>query len=90
MGEEVKCGIVRDFAELPDRTLIDEPTLAGILGCSERTVQNMVARFDLPPPLDVAGRKRWFVGRLVLWLTSRAEREEQTAERKAERMGARS
>jgi hypothetical protein len=78
--------VVLELANLPEHALIDEKALARAFGCADRTIQAMVARYDLPPALDIAGRKLWIVGRLLAWLIDRADRLAQDAERRAEKL----
>jgi len=74
------------LATLPVRAVVDETALAEALGVSKRTLRRMVARFEVPPPVRLAGRSTWIVGRVLTWLDARAERASRDAERMARRM----
>lgn len=80
--------VILGLAGLPDRALLDETALAGVLRCTKRTIQNLVQRFELPPPLPLAGRKVWVVKSLMGWLEERSERLGAKAIKEAERLGA--
>lgn len=74
------------LAALAPETLVDETALARHLAVSKRTVRRMVARYELPPPVRLAGRATWRVGRVLTWIESRADRAEREAERKRARL----
>ncbi len=80
--------MITGLAELPGKALLDEGALAGILGVSKRTVRRMVARFEVPPPVMLAGRATWIAERVLAHLTARAERAARKAEAEARRIEA--
>jgi hypothetical protein len=43
--------------------MITKQELGKCLGCSDRTLQHMVERFEIPPPMTLGGRKVWIVGK---------------------------
>lgn len=69
-----------------DGDFITKKELGQALGCSERTLQRMVERFEIPPPMSLAGRKVWLIGKLKTWLSEVAERKESEAMREARRL----
>lgn len=70
-------GLVLDrLAQLDDRAMLNEVALASGLGCADRTLRRMVERGEVPPPISLAGRSVWILGRVFDWLQNRAEREE--------------
>ena len=69
-----------------DDDLITKQELCQYLGCSERTVQRMVDRFELPPPVDLGVRKVWIVGKIRAWFADAAERREAEAVKEAWRL----
>lgn len=69
-----------------DGDFITKKELGQALGCSERTLQRMVERFEIPPPMSLAGRKVWLVDKLKAWLSDAAERKESEAVREARRL----
>jgi hypothetical protein len=79
--------VITELASLPETALLDEAALARALRCTPRTIQNLVRRFALPPPLDLAGNW-WLVGTLRAWLAARGERLARDAEREARRLKA--
>lgn len=71
--------IVMSLAKYDDGDYITKAGLAEAFGCSERTLQRMVERLELPPPMLLAGRKVWIVGKLRTWIRAVAERKEEEA-----------
>lgn len=69
-----------------DGDFITKKEMGRALGCSERTLQRMVERFEIPPPMSLAGRKVWLVGKLKAWLSEAAERKEAEALKEARRL----
>lgn len=57
-----------------------------VFKCSERTLFRMVDRFEIPPPMSVAGRSAWMVGRLREWMAAAARSREEEAMREAKRL----
>ena len=85
-GPERVPGVYDELARLPAQAMVDEKTLAAALGVTGRTVRRMVARLELPPAIQVAGRSVWFAGRVLAWLEAQAERNEQDAQRQQKRI----
>jgi predicted DNA-binding transcriptional regulator AlpA len=69
-----------------DGDLITKQELGKCLGCSDRTLQRMVERFELPPPMTLGGRKVWIIGKVRAWFTDAAERREAEALKEARRL----
>ncbi len=69
-----------------DGDLITKQELAQCLGCSDRTLQRMVERFEIPPPMTLGGRKVWIIGKVRAWFTDAAERREAEALKEARRL----
>ena len=61
------------FAGFSPDDLVDEPTLAGTLRVTTRTVRRMVVRGELPAPILLAGRRVWNIGRVRLWIDRLSE-----------------
>jgi len=77
-------GLVFDgLALLPEKAMVDEAKLAGLLHVSGRTLRRLVARWTLPPPIRVGNRSLWIVGRILAHLEAAAARAEKDAERAA-------
>lgn len=71
----------------PD-AFIGKKALCRLFQCSGRTIQRMVARRDLPPPLTHAGKCGWFAGILGQWLAEAAKRKQGEVEEEAARLRA--
>ena len=71
--------IVMSLEKYNDGDYITKIGLAEAFGCSERTLQRMVERLELPPPMLLAGKKVWIVGKLRAWIRTAAERQEEEA-----------
>ena len=71
---------------LADGDLITKPELCRCLGCSERTLQRLVERFEIPPPMTLGGRKVWLVGKVRAWFADAAERRTAEALKEARRL----
>lgn len=69
-----------------DGDYITKAGMTQVFDCSERTIQRMVERFEIPPPSTVAGRKVWRVGKLKAWLAQADDRTEAEAIREAKRL----
>src|SRR5882724_1978838 len=82
-GNAVPGVIIVGLARLPERALLDEQALASTLGVSKRTVRRMVGRYELPPPVQFAGRSMWQVLRIMSWFEDRADRLAREAQRVA-------
>ena len=59
-----------------DGDMITKPKQGKCLNCSDRALQRMVERFEIPPPTTLGGRKVWIVGKIRAWFTDAAERRE--------------
>lgn len=60
--------------------------LCAVFSCGPRTLQRMVDRFEIPPPVWFAGRNTWIVGNLRAWIAEAAKRKEAGALRVAKKM----
>ena len=80
--------LIVGLAQLPAKALLDEDALAGVLSVSKRTIRRMVARFELPPPIALAGRSTWIADRVLAHIEARAERAARKAELEARRIEA--
>jgi predicted DNA-binding transcriptional regulator AlpA len=76
------------LATLPEKTLLDECSLAAALKLSKRTVRRMVSRHELPPPFRFGGKSTWISGKVLDHIEARAEREARDAERAARKLEA--
>jgi len=79
-------GIITALAELPAEALVDEAALSRAFGVCARTIRRMVVRFELPPPIRMAGRSMWLAGNVIAWLKDMAEHAEKDARKAAERI----
>jgi len=77
--------VLSDLAELPQRTILDEHALAGVLGVTTRTIRRMVQRHELPPAVPLAGRAVWFVGKVLAHVEAAADLAAKDADREARR-----
>lgn len=80
-GEEEHGLQITRLAELPEKAIVDEAKLAEICSVTTRTIRNMVARGELPPPMPFGGRATWIVGRILTWIDERAQKIEREAKR---------
>lgn len=71
--------IVMSLAQYDDGDYITKLGLAEAFGCTDRTLQRMVERLEIPPPMLLAGRKVWIVGKLRAWILAAAVRREEEA-----------
>jgi len=85
-GNRVAGVLLDELARLPERALVDEKRLASLLEVTTRTVRRMVARFELPPPIRLAGRSVWMVGHVLAHIQTAAERALSNAKRQARRL----
>ena len=69
-----------------DGDMITNQELGECLNCSDRTLQRMVERFEIPPPMTLGGRKVWIVGKIRAWFAYAAERKETEALKEARRL----
>jgi len=81
-------GIMTGLATLPPDSMLTEAALAGALGVTSRTIRRMSGRFELPPPVRLAGRAIWIAGRVREHIQARAERAAREAERAAAKIHA--
>ena len=82
-----ESGFLMDaLALLPAKTILDETRLAGVLGVTPRTIRRMVSRFELPPPVSLAGRSVWLAGRVIAYIEAAAERAERAAKERARKI----
>jgi len=79
-------GIIPDLAKFPRDTLIDENSMAKIFGVHSKTIQRMVTRHELPPPMRILGRHMWITGRVLDWFNNMAEKAEKDAKRLQEKL----
>ena len=70
-GNDVIASI--DSSNCDPEELVTKRALCRLFECSERTVDRMVARRDLPRPVTVSGRKVWTAGTLGQWLADAAK-----------------
>ena len=75
-----------DLSRFADGDLITKRELCRSFGCSERTLQRMVERYEIPPPTSLAGRKVWLVGKVKAWIADAADRREAEAIKEARRL----
>lgn len=76
-------GVLATLARLPERAILDEGALAEALHVSPRTIRRMVVRFELPPPVRLAGRSAWFAGGVLGYIEGKAERAAKESEKAA-------
>lgn len=77
--ENASPEIVMSLSRYDDGDYITKAGLAAAFGCTGRTIQRMIERLDIPPPVFLAGRKVWIVGKLRAWISSSAQRQEEEA-----------
>ncbi len=53
-----------DLANLPEKSLLDERTLAKAFGVSTRTIKRWVQHSDLPAPARMGAKNFWLAGRI--------------------------
>ena len=66
-------GALVALAELPPNAIIDQAALARALSVTERTIRRMVARFELPPGVPLAGRTVWLAGKVLAHFAAAAD-----------------
>ena len=69
-----------------DGDMVTKRELCRPFSRSERTLQRMVERFEIPPPTTLAGRKVWIAGKVRAWIVEAANRKEAEAVREARRL----
>ena len=78
--------LITGLADLPGKALLDEQAMAEIFLVSKRTIRRMTARFELPPPVMLAGRSTWIVERVLAHIEARADRAARKAEAESRRI----
>ena len=86
MTEQEAIPITINLGKYADGDLVTKSELCRAFNCSDRTIQRMVERFEVPPPMTLAGRKVWIVGKVRAWLVETADRKEAEALREAKRL----
>ncbi len=86
MAGDISPHIVMSLAKYDDGDYVTKAGLSKSFGCSERTLLRMVERFDLPPPIMLAGKKVWIVGKIRAWIATAVERREKEALKAAARL----
>ena len=81
-------GIIAGLADLSPKTLLNEHAMASIFAVSQRTIRRMVVRFELPPPVALAGRSTWVAERVLDHIEARAEKAARKAEQESRRIEA--
>jgi predicted DNA-binding transcriptional regulator AlpA len=84
--EETVSPTAISLSRFADGDLITKQELGKCLGCSDRTLQRMVERFEIPPPMTLGGRKIWIIGKVRAWFADAAERREAEALKEARRL----
>jgi predicted DNA-binding transcriptional regulator AlpA len=74
------------LGKFADEDYITKQELCEAFKCSPRTMQRMVERFEIPPPIWLAGRKVWIAGKLREWIAQNIERSETEAKEFAKKM----
>lgn len=69
-----------------DADILTKKELCAVFRCGARTLQRMVDRYEVPPPIWLGGRKVWIVGNLRAWLDEIAKRHEKEAAKVARKM----
>ncbi len=74
------------LAQYADNDILTREGMCQVFKCAPRTVFRMAERFEIPPPLPLAGRSVWVVGRLKAWIIGVAQCKEEEALREAKRL----
>jgi predicted DNA-binding transcriptional regulator AlpA len=80
------AGIIGGLAALPEKALVPERELAAIFYVSQRTIQRMVGRNELPPPVRLGGKSMWIVGRVLAHIEGTAENAERVVRRAQDKL----
>lgn len=72
-----------DLARMPERTPLDESSMATLFGVSRRTIKRWVQNGQLPAPCPIGGQRLWTAGRLVAFVDERAGLAEVSGRRRA-------
>ena len=75
------------LAEWADQNLITKGDLAHVFDVTERTIQRMVDRGELPPPVVLGKRVRWILARVKAHIEERAERAAKKAAKRTDKIG---
>lgn len=86
MNDAVGTPTVISLDRFSDGDYITKAGMAEVFECSDRTIQRMVDRFEIPPPSTVAGRKVWRAGKVKAWLAQADDRAEAEALREVRRL----
>jgi hypothetical protein len=73
-----------DLASLPEKSLLDERTLAKAFGVSTRTIKRWVQRGDLCSPTRMGARNFWLAGRIRSHVEDRFNAAEAVRRRRSE------
>ena len=79
--------VITGLAEMPENALLDETALARVFNVTPRTIRRMVSRFELPPPIRMAGHSTWISGGVMAHLNERAAQAARKAMQTALRIG---
>lgn len=71
-----------------DEDILTKEELARALGCSPRTLQRFVQRFEIPPAVWLGNRAVWIAGDVKKWIQEAAEKKRQAALKEAKRLDA--
>lgn len=80
------AGGMAALASLPQNHPVGLDELAHYLEVTPRTLHRMRKRFEIPPPVRVAGRYVWFAGDVLSYIQEEAKRLEDEARRIAKRL----
>lgn len=69
-----------------DDDFLTKKEMCDVFKCGMRTLHRMVDRFDVPPPVWLAGRKVWRIGNLRAWIAEAARRSDEEAAQVARKM----
>lgn len=73
--------LVTELAQMPERAILDKVKLAAVLKCDPRSINNLVARGELPPPVTLCKRAVWMAGAILTHLEKRMDKELSRAQR---------
>ena len=78
--------IIDALAKLPEKAMLDETALAEMFHVTPRTIRRMVQRFELPPPIRLAGRSIWLAGKVLAHIEAAAAHMAKDAEVRARKI----
>ena len=78
--------LIDAFSRLSENDILDRSGLAKALKVTTRTVSRMVDRFELPPPIRLAGRSVWIVGPLLEHIRAKVTAAAAEARQRADRI----